>query len=137
MRGGPTVPSATAIWLKPPSCVTAGSPRSRRSSTPRCPRRRPAKRDAQEQVSPDDIADVVSSWTGIPAGRLLEGETAKLLRMEDELGKRVVGQKKAVAAVSDAVRRTRAGVADLTARPVRSCSSVQPVWQDRTREGAG
>src|SRR6185437_6384132 len=66
----------------------------------------------KEEVGPDDIADVVSAWTGIPAGRMLEGETAKLLRMEDELGKRVVGQKKAVQAVSDAVRRSRAGVAD-------------------------
>ncbi|MGB2811468.1 MAG: Clp protease N-terminal domain-containing protein, partial [Mycobacterium sp.] len=54
----------------------------------------------KEQVGPDDIADVVASWTGIPAGRMLEGETAKLLRMEDELGKRVVGQMQAVQAVS-------------------------------------
>ncbi|WP_069334093.1 ATP-dependent chaperone ClpB [Mycobacterium tuberculosis] len=66
----------------------------------------------KEEVGPDDIADVVSAWTGIPAGRLLEGETAKLLRMEDELGKRVIGQKAAVTAVSDAVRRSRAGVSD-------------------------
>ncbi|BBY55473.1 ATP-dependent chaperone ClpB [Mycobacterium koreense] len=66
----------------------------------------------KEEVGPDDIADVVSAWTGIPAGRLLEGETAKLLRMEDELAKRVVGQRQPVAAVSDAVRRSRAGVAD-------------------------
>ncbi|MGH3437474.1 MAG: ATP-dependent Clp protease ATP-binding subunit, partial [Sciscionella sp.] len=65
----------------------------------------------KEEVGTDDVADVVSAWTGIPAGRLLEGETAKLLRMEDELGKRVVGQSAAVTAVSDAVRRTRAGVA--------------------------
>src|SRR4029078_8554407 len=66
----------------------------------------------KEEVGPDDIAEVVSAWTGIPAGRMLEGETAKLLRMEDELGKRVVGQRKAVQAVSDAVRRRRAGAAD-------------------------
>ena len=66
----------------------------------------------KEEVGPDDIADVVSAWTGIPAGRLLEGETTKLLRMEDELAKRVVGQKKPIQAVSDAVRRARAGVAD-------------------------
>jgi ATP-dependent Clp protease ATP-binding subunit ClpB len=66
----------------------------------------------KEEVGPDDVADVVSSWTGIPAGRLLEGETGKLLRMEDELGKRLVGQARAVRAVSDAVRRARAGVAD-------------------------
>jgi ATP-dependent Clp protease ATP-binding subunit ClpB len=58
------------------------------------------------------VADVVSAWTGIPAGRLLEGETGKLLRMEAELGKRLVGQSAAVAAVSDAVRRSRAGISD-------------------------
>jgi ATP-dependent Clp protease ATP-binding subunit ClpB len=58
------------------------------------------------------VADVVSSWTGIPAGRLLEGETGKLLRMEAELGKRLIGQSRAVTAVSDAVRRSRAGISD-------------------------
>jgi ATP-dependent Clp protease ATP-binding subunit ClpB len=66
----------------------------------------------REEVGPDDVADVVSAWTGIPAGRLLEGETGKLLRMETELGKRLVGQARAVQAVSDAVRRSRAGIAD-------------------------
>jgi len=66
----------------------------------------------KEEVGPDDVADVVSAWTGIPAGRLLEGETGKLLRMEDELGHRIVGQATAVQAVSDAVRRSRAGISD-------------------------
>ena len=66
----------------------------------------------KEEVGPDDVADVVSSWTGIPAGRLLEGETGKLLRMEDELGRRLIGQTAAVQAVSDAVRRSRAGISD-------------------------
>jgi ATP-dependent Clp protease ATP-binding subunit ClpB len=66
----------------------------------------------KDEVGPDDVADVVSSWTGIPAGRLLEGETGKLLRMEAELGKRLVGQSRAVQAVSDAVRRSRAGISD-------------------------
>jgi ATP-dependent Clp protease ATP-binding subunit ClpB len=66
----------------------------------------------KEEVGPDDVADVVSSWTGIPAGRLLEGETGKLLRMEAELGKRLIGQSRAVTAVSDAVRRSRAGISD-------------------------
>jgi ATP-dependent Clp protease ATP-binding subunit ClpB len=66
----------------------------------------------KEEVGPDDIADVVSAWTGIPAGRLLEGETGKLLRMETELGHRLVGQSPAVQAVSDAVRRSRAGISD-------------------------
>jgi len=66
----------------------------------------------KEEVGPDDVAAVVSSWTGIPAGRLLEGETGKLLRMETELGRRLVGQARAVQAVSDAVRRSRAGISD-------------------------
>jgi ATP-dependent Clp protease ATP-binding subunit ClpB len=66
----------------------------------------------KEEVGPDDIADVVSAWTGIQAGRLLEGETGKLLRMESELGKRLVGQSQAVQAVTDAVRRSRAGISD-------------------------
>src|SRR6201995_3583837 len=85
----------------------------------------------KEEVGPDDIADVVSAWTGIPAGRLLEGETAKLLRMEDERGKRVVGQKKAVQAVSDAVRRSRAGVADPN-RPTGSFLFLGPTGVGKT-----
>ncbi len=85
----------------------------------------------KEEVGPDDIADVVEAWTGIPAGRLLEGETAKLLRMEDELGKRVVGQRKAVVAVSDAVRRTRAGVADPN-RPTGSFLFLGPTGVGKT-----
>ena len=85
----------------------------------------------KEEVGPDDIADVVSAWTGIPAGRMLEGETAKLLRMEDELGKRVVGQKKAVQAVSDAVRRSRAGVADPN-RPTGSFLFLGPTGVGKT-----
>src|SRR5690349_15817045 len=66
----------------------------------------------KEEVSADDVAAVVAAWTGIPAGRLLEGETAKLLRMESSLRGRVIGQAEAVSAVSDAVRRARAGIAD-------------------------
>ncbi|NVN52995.1 ATP-dependent chaperone ClpB [Mycolicibacterium hippocampi] len=85
----------------------------------------------KEEVGPDDIAEVVEAWTGIPAGRLLEGETAKLLRMEDELGKRVVGQRKAVAAVSDAVRRSRAGVADPN-RPTGSFLFLGPTGVGKT-----
>ncbi|GAC84145.1 ATP-dependent chaperone ClpB [Gordonia paraffinivorans] len=85
----------------------------------------------KEEVGPDDVAEVVSSWTGIPAGRMLEGETAKLLRMEDELGKRVVGQKAAVEAVSDAVRRARAGVADPN-RPLGSFMFLGPTGVGKT-----
>ena len=85
----------------------------------------------QEEVGPDDVAQVVSAWTGIPAGRMLEGETAKLLRMEDELGSRVVGQKLAVEAVSDAVRRARAGVADPN-RPLGSFLFLGPTGVGKT-----
>ncbi len=85
----------------------------------------------KEEVGPDDIADVVSSWTGIPAGRLLEGETQKLLRMEDELGRRLIGQTEAVRAVSDAVRRTRAGVADPD-RPTGSFLFLGPTGVGKT-----
>ncbi|HET6652874.1 MAG TPA: ATP-dependent chaperone ClpB [Nocardioides sp.] len=66
----------------------------------------------REEVGAEEIADVVEAWTGIPTGRLLEGETAKLLRMEEVIGERLIGQKPAVAAVSDAVRRSRAGISD-------------------------
>jgi ATP-dependent Clp protease ATP-binding subunit ClpB len=85
----------------------------------------------KEEVGPDDVADVVSSWTGIPAGRLLEGETLKLLRMEAELGHRVIGQTQAVQAVSDAVRRARAGVSDPD-RPTGSFLFLGPTGVGKT-----
>ncbi|MFE9011039.1 ATP-dependent chaperone ClpB [Streptomyces cyaneofuscatus] len=85
----------------------------------------------KEEVGSDDIADVVGAWTGIPAGRLLEGETQKLLRMESELGKRLIGQSKAVQAVSDAVRRTRAGIADPD-RPTGSFLFLGPTGVGKT-----
>jgi ATP-dependent Clp protease ATP-binding subunit ClpB len=85
----------------------------------------------KEEVGPDDVADVVSSWTGIPAGRLLEGETAKLLRMEAEIGRRVIGQARAVQAVSDAVRRARAGVSDPD-RPTGSFLFLGPTGVGKT-----
>ncbi|HSC59058.1 MAG TPA: Clp protease N-terminal domain-containing protein, partial [Gemmatimonadales bacterium] len=66
----------------------------------------------KEEVGADDIAEVISSWTGIPAGRMMEGETAKLLRIEESLQANVIGQREAVAAVAGAVRRARAGIAD-------------------------
>ncbi|MCW2799301.1 MAG: clpB [Aeromicrobium sp.] len=84
-----------------------------------------------EEVGADDIAEVVASWTGIPTGRLLEGETGKLLRMEEELGHRLIGQKKAVAAVSDAVRRSRAGISDPD-RPTGSFLFLGPTGVGKT-----
>ncbi|MGI5338860.1 ATP-dependent chaperone ClpB [Streptomyces sp. CA-181903] len=92
-----------------------------------------ASRDlmVKEEVGPDDIAEVVAAWTGIPAGRLLEGETQKLLRMEEELGKRLIGQEEAVRAVSDAVRRSRAGIADPD-RPTGSFLFLGPTGVGKT-----
>ncbi len=84
-----------------------------------------------EEVTAEDIAEVVGAWTGIPAGRLMEGETEKLLRMEEELGKRVIGQDAAVRAVSDAVRRTRAGIADPD-RPTGSFLFLGPTGVGKT-----
>ncbi|QNG36392.1 ATP-dependent chaperone ClpB [Geodermatophilaceae bacterium NBWT11] len=85
----------------------------------------------KEEVGPDDIAEVVQAWTGIPAGRLLEGETAKLLRMEDVLAGRVVGQPDAVRVVADAVRRARSGVADPD-RPTGSFLFLGPTGVGKT-----
>ncbi len=85
----------------------------------------------KEEVTSDDIAEVVAAWTGIPAGRLLEGETQKLLRMEDELGRRVIGQAEAVREVSDAVRRARAGIADPN-RPTGSFLFLGPTGVGKT-----
>jgi ATP-dependent Clp protease ATP-binding subunit ClpB len=85
----------------------------------------------KEEVGPDDVADVVSAWTGIPAGRLMEGETAKLLLMEDVLARRVIGQSAAVTSVSDAVRRARSGVADPD-RPLGSFLFLGPTGVGKT-----
>ncbi|MDO4791567.1 MAG: ATP-dependent chaperone ClpB [Buchananella hordeovulneris] len=84
-----------------------------------------------EKVGPAEIAEVVAAWTGIPTGRLLQGETAKLLAMEEEIGKRLIGQRVAVAAVSDAVRRARAGVADPD-RPTGSFLFLGPTGVGKT-----
>jgi ATP-dependent Clp protease ATP-binding subunit ClpB len=85
----------------------------------------------KEEVGPDDVAEVVAAWTGIPAGRLLEGENTKLLKMESVLSSRVVGQSKAVQSVSDAVRRSRAGVADPD-RPTGSFLFLGPTGVGKT-----
>ncbi|BAK33631.1 ATP-dependent Clp protease ATP-binding subunit ClpB [Microlunatus phosphovorus NM-1] len=84
-----------------------------------------------EEVGPGDIAEVVSNWTGIPVGRLLQGESEKLLHMEDRLGERLIGQKKAVKAVSDAVRRSRAGISDPN-RPTGSFLFLGPTGVGKT-----
>ncbi|MGH3340153.1 MAG: AAA family ATPase, partial [Propionibacteriaceae bacterium] len=84
-----------------------------------------------EEVGPNDVAEVVSNWTGIPVGRLLQGETEKLLSMESRIGARLVGQLKAVRAVSDAVRRSRAGISDPN-RPTGSFLFLGPTGVGKT-----
>ncbi|WP_250738985.1 ATP-dependent Clp protease ATP-binding subunit, partial [Actinomyces sp. 186855] len=84
-----------------------------------------------EKVGPGQIAEVIAAWTGIPVGRLLQGETEKLLRMEQVIGQRLVGQRAAVAAVSDAVRRSRAGVSDPD-RPTGSFLFLGPTGVGKT-----
>jgi ATP-dependent Clp protease ATP-binding subunit ClpB len=88
-------------------------------------------RMVNEQVTADDIAAVVAAWTGIPVDRLTQGETEKLLHLEHELGRRIIGQKKAVQAVSDAVRRTRAGISD-PGRPTGSFLFLGPTGVGKT-----
>jgi ATP-dependent Clp protease ATP-binding subunit ClpB len=88
-------------------------------------------RMVNEQVTDEDIAAVIAAWTGIPVGRLLQGETEKLLHLENELGRRIIGQKRAVAAVSDAVRRARAGISDAN-RPTGSFLFLGPTGVGKT-----
>ena len=87
-----------------------------------------------DRVDADSVAEIVSDWTGIPVGRLMQGENEKLLHMEDYLGKRVIGQKEAIAAVSDAVRRSRAGISDPN-RPTGSFLFLGPTGVGKTELG--
>ena len=121
--------SARATTPRPGGSPTASSPSSRRSS-PR-PRRQSGAALVDEAVTPDHIAQVVSRWTGVPVDKMLEGERDKLLKMEDELAKRVVGQAEAVAAVSTAVRRARAGLQDPN-RPIGSFMFLGPTGVGKT-----
>ena len=84
-----------------------------------------------DRVDADSVAEIVSDWTGIPVGRLMQGENEKLLHMEEYLGKRVIGQKEAIAAVSDAVRRSRAGISDPN-RPTGSFLFLGPTGVGKT-----
>jgi len=92
---------------------------------------RPADSMVSDEVTATDIAEVVSAWTGIPVGKMLEGETEKLLHMEQRIGQRLVGQAVAVQAVSDAVRRSRAGIADPN-RPTGSFLFLGPTGVGKT-----
>lgn len=89
------------------------------------------KRMVNDQVTDEDIAAVIAAWTGIPVGKLLQGETERLLHLETELGRRIIGQKEAVKAVSDAVRRSRAGISDPD-RPTGSFLFLGPTGVGKT-----
>ena len=130
----PSGSSARATTRAPRASSTARSRRSRRTSRrPSRPSRRSTRADlmVKERVGADDIAEVISAWTGIPAGRLLQGETEKLLSMESIIGSRLIGQADAVRAVSDAVRRSRAGIADPD-RPTGSFLFLGPTGVGKT-----
>ena len=90
----------------------------------------------KEEVDAEDVAEVVSRWTGIPVSRLMEAELAKLVRMEDALHERVVGQDEAVTAVSNAIRRSRAGLSDPN-RPIGSFLFLGPTGRGQDRAGPG
>ncbi|ROP74824.1 ATP-dependent Clp protease ATP-binding subunit [Curtobacterium sp. PhB115] len=90
-----------------------------------------ADRMVNDSVTDEDIAAVIAQWTGIPMGRLLQGETEKLLHLENELGRRIIGQRSAVTAVSEAVRRTRAGISDPD-RPTGSFLFLGPTGVGKT-----
>ena len=124
--------AAHAATSPRPASSPMASSRRWRSSSPR-PRMSAAKAGdlVEEAVTPDHIAQVVSRWTGIPVDKMLEGERDKLLRMEDELGKRVVGQAEAVHAVATAVRRARAGLQDPN-RPIGSFMFLGPTGVGKT-----
>ena len=122
--------AAQATWVACPSCSTVAF-RSWRNSwisppRPRC--RRPA---CCNRVTDVEIADVLARWTGIPVARMLEGERDKLLRMEDQLHSRVIGQEEAVEAVSNAIRRSRAGLSDPN-RPIGSFLFLGPTGVGKT-----
>ena len=128
-----SAPSASSTTSAPPSCATARSPTSRRKlaeADSRAPNEEPAVY-LREHVDADDVAEVVAKWTGIPVSRLMETEMAKLLAMEDRLHQRVVGQDEAVEAVSNALRRSRAGLSDPD-RPIGTFLFLGPTGVGKT-----
>ena len=124
----PSAPSATATSSASPRSATAScrssSASSRRATSPTSPM-------VKEEVDEDDVAAVVARWTGIPVDRLLEGETEKLIHMEERLHERVVGQDEAVAAVANALRRARSGLQDPN-RPIGSFVFLGPTGVGKT-----
>ena len=128
-RSRPSAPSGAATSSGSRRSATASCPRSSRScARARAGRRRPM---VKEEVDEDDVAAVVARWTGIPVERLLEGETEKLIHMEERLHERVVGQDEAVEAVANALRRARTGLQDPN-RPIGSFIFLGPTGVGKT-----
>ena len=121
----------TGDWVTPGRIRTEQIPQAEKELAEAIEAQRELKGMVSDEVTADDVAEVVAAWTGIPAGRLLEGESRKLLRMEEELGKRLIGQGEAVRAVSDAVRRSRSGIADPD-RPTGSFLFLGPTGVGKT-----
>ncbi len=119
-RSRPNAPSAKRTCSAPRNCATAtsrrsnGASRSANAASARARRRRPQAPPVflKEEVDADDVAEVVARWTGIPVNRMLEGESEKLVHMEERLHERVIGQDEAIEAVATALRRSRAGLQD-------------------------
>ena len=139
-RGGrtarPSAPSATPTSSAPPSFATARIPelektRRRGRGEARASCTQDGGSMLTEEVTEEDVAQVVAKWTGIPVSRLMEGEVEKLIHMEDRLHERVIGQDEAVEAVSDALRRSRAGLADPN-RPIGSFLFLGPTGVGKT-----
>ncbi len=130
----PSAPSATATSSAPRSCATGTSPWSSARSTSMSARLDELQRDGRmlkEEVDEEDVAEIVAKWTGIPVTRLMEGEMAKLVRLEELLHERVVGQDAAVVAVANAIRRSRAGLSDPN-RPIGSFLFLGPTGVGKT-----
>ncbi|AEW95679.1 MULTISPECIES: ATP-dependent Clp protease ATP-binding subunit [Streptomycetaceae] len=121
----------TGDWVTPGRIRTEQIPQAEKELAEAIEAQRALEGMVSEEVTADDIAAVVAAWTGIPAGRMLEGESRKLLRMEEELGRRLIGQGEAVRAVSDAVRRSRSGIADPD-RPTGSFLFLGPTGVGKT-----
>ena len=129
-----SAPSASSTTSAPPSCATARSPSSSAKLAEADSREDDRAEPAvylREHVDADDVAEVVGKWTGIPVSRLMETEMAKLLAMEDRLHQRVVGQHEAVEAVSNALRRSRAGLSDPD-RPIGTFLFLGPTGVGKT-----
>ncbi len=126
-------PSVNTISIKSPNCATGRCRSWRSSSNPRSSSsaHNNGARLSKEEVDEDDIAGVIARWTGIPVSKLLEGEKQKLLHLEDELHRRVIGQNEAVDAVAEAVLRSRSGLADPN-RPIGSFIFLGPTGVGKT-----